>query len=180
MKFVTRTIACLLLAGAIFTSNLQAASGRPNIIYVLADDLGYGDLSCYGQKTLSTPNLDKLAKEGMRFTRHYAGSTVCAPSRCVLMTGLHTGHARIRGNGPGQLKSDDVTIATVLRKSGYTNGCFGKWGIGNPPPLDDPNRHGLQHGEGCYRSHGQNGGYRARRAPRSSQPRSSRLDRHAR
>ncbi|MFT5493025.1 MAG: arylsulfatase A-like enzyme [Limisphaerales bacterium] len=143
MKFVTRTIACLLLAGAIFTSNLQAASGRPNIIYVLADDLGYGDLSCYGQKTLSTPNLDKLAKEGMRFTRHYAGSTVCAPSRCVLMTGLHTGHARIRGNGPGQLKSDDVTIATVLRKSGYTTGCFGKWGIGNPPPLDDPNRHGF-------------------------------------
>lgn len=135
--------ACLLLAGAAITTSLQAAADRPNIIYVLADDLGYGDLSCYGQKTLETPHLDRLAKEGMRFTRHYAGSTVCAPSRCVLMTGLHTGHARIRGNGPGQLKPEDLTIATVLRKSGYKTGCFGKWGVGNPPPLDDPDRHGF-------------------------------------
>ena len=115
----------------------------PNIIYVLADDLGYGDLSCYGQKTLETPNLDRMAAEGMRFTRHYAGSTVCAPSRCVLLTGLHTGHARVRGNGPGQLTADDVTFATRLRQAGYRTGCFGKWGIGNPPPIDDPARHGF-------------------------------------
>ena len=121
----------------------QAQAERPNIIYILADDLGWGDLGCYGQKTLKTPNLDRMAKEGMRFTRHYAGSTVCAPSRCVLMTGLHTGHARIRGNGRGQLQSTDTTFATLLQKSGYQTGCFGKWGIGNPPPLDDPKIHGF-------------------------------------
>ena len=119
------------------------AADRPNLIYILADDLGYGDLGCYGQKTLKTPNLDRMASEGMRFTRHYAGSTVCAPSRCVLMTGLHTGHARIRGNGPGRLLPEDVTFAKVLQQHGYQTGCFGKWGIGNPPPLDDPQRHGF-------------------------------------
>ena len=116
---------------------------QPNIIYILADDLGYGDLSCYGQKTLRTPHLDQMAREGIRFTRHYAGSTVCAPSRCVLMTGLHTGHARVRGNGPGRLHPSDLTIASVLQESGYKTACFGKWGIGNPPPLNDPNEHGF-------------------------------------
>ncbi len=119
------------------------AATPPNLIFILVDDLGYGDLGCYGQDTLQTPHLDRMAREGMRFTDHYAGSTVCAPSRCVLMTGLHTGHARIRGNGPGQLQATDQTIATVLRQAGYRTGCFGKWGIGNPPPLDDPNRHGF-------------------------------------
>ncbi|SVB15881.1 uncharacterized protein METZ01_LOCUS168735, partial [marine metagenome] len=119
------------------------AADRPNLIYILADDLGYGDLGCYGQKTLKTPNLDRMAREGMRFTRHYAGSTVCAPSRCVLMTGLHTGHARIRGNGPGQLLPGDITFAKVLQQHGYQTGCFGKWGIGSPPPLNDPQRHGF-------------------------------------
>ena len=84
-----------------------------------------------------------MAREGMRFTRHYAGSTVCAPSRCVLLTGLHTGHARIRGNGPGQLKPMDVTFARLLQNHGYKTGCFGKWGIGNPPPLNDPVVHGF-------------------------------------
>ncbi len=121
----------------------QAKAERPNIIYILADDLGWGDLSCYGQKTLKTTNLDRLAKEGMRFTRHYAGSTVCAPSRCVLMTGLHTGHARIRGNGRGKLLETDITFAKLLQQNGYQTGCFGKWGIGNPPPLNDPYIHGF-------------------------------------
>jgi len=116
---------------------------RPNLIYILADDLGYGDLSCYGQSTLKTPNLDRMAAEGIRFTNHHAGSTVCAPSRCVLMTGLHTGHCTVRGNGPGQLTGRDVTFAQHLQKAGYKTGCFGKWGIGNPPPLDDPNQHGF-------------------------------------
>ena len=116
---------------------------RPNIILILADDLGYGDLVCYGQKILKTPHLDRMAKEGMRFTQHYAGSTVCAPSRCVLLTGLHTGHCRVRGNGPGQLTEQDVTFASILQKSGYRTACFGKWGIGNPPPLDDPQKHGF-------------------------------------
>lgn len=141
-RFMMKTIRlflalCVLLAGEAF------AARRPNIIYVLADDLGYGDLGCYGQKTLKTPNLDRMAREGMRFTRHYAGSTVCAPSRCVLMTGLHTGHARVRGNGPGQLLPTDVTFARLLQEAGYATGCFGKWGIGNPPPLNDPAVHGF-------------------------------------
>ena len=129
---------CMLLAF------FQTKADQPNIIYILADDLGWGDLSCYGQKTLKTPNLDRLAKEGMRFTRHYAGSTVCAPSRCVLMTGLHTGHARIRGNGRSQLQSNDITFAKLLQQHGYQTGCFGKWGIGNPPPLNDPYIHGFE------------------------------------
>ncbi len=130
---------------AVLAENPLASSAgqRPNLIYILADDLGFGDLGCYGQTTLKTPHLDHLAKKGIRFTRHYSGSTVCAPSRCVLMTGLHTGHARIRGNGPGRLHPSDVTVARLLQESGYTTGCFGKWGIGNPPPLDDPNQHGF-------------------------------------
>ncbi len=81
----------------------SAPAAKPNVIYILLDDAGYGDLGCYGQKTLATPNIDRLAAEGIKFTRHYAGSTVCAPSRCVLMTGLHTGHSRIRANGPSHL-----------------------------------------------------------------------------
>ena len=84
-----------------------------------------------------------LHREGLRFTRHYAGSTVCAPSRCVLMTGLHTGHCTVRGNAPSLLEDEDVTAAEVLKQAGYVTGCFGKWGIGNPPPRDDPNRQGF-------------------------------------
>jgi arylsulfatase A-like enzyme len=135
------SVLCVIVLLSVGTRGV--ARDRPNIIYVLADDLGYGDLSCYGQTTLMTPNLDKMAAEGMRFTQHYAGSTVCAPSRCVLMTGLHTGHATVRGNGPSQLTGKDLTFATLLQKAGYKTGGFGKWGIGNPPPLDDPNRHGF-------------------------------------
>ena len=122
-----------------------AAATRPNIVFILADDLGYGDLGCFGQKVIKAPHLDRLAAEGMRFTRHYAGSTVCAPSRCVLLTGLHTGHARIRGNGPGLLQDEDVTVARVLKQAGYATGCVGKWGLGKPPPLDDPARRGFDH-----------------------------------
>ncbi|MBD3673946.1 MAG: arylsulfatase [Planctomycetaceae bacterium] len=133
----------LIVLSVLLSLSSALHAERPNLIYILADDLGYGDLSCYGQSTLQTPNLDKMAAEGMRFTRHHAGSTVCAPSRCVLMTGLHTGHCRVRGNGPGQLQADDKTFAEELRKVGYKTGCFGKWGIGNPPPIDDPNRHGF-------------------------------------
>jgi len=128
----------------VFALQCATADARPNIIYILADDLGYGDLSCYGQRTLKTPHLDRMAKEGMLFTRHYAGSTVCAPSRCVLLTGLHTGHARIRGNGRAVLKDEDVTIAEVLRDAGYKTGCVGKWGVGHPP-LNDPKRNGFDY-----------------------------------
>lgn len=124
----------LFLAGSAFVS-VQAQS-RPNIVLILADDLGYGDLGCYGQERIRTPNIDRLAATGMRFTQAYAGSTVCAPSRCVLMTGLHTGHCRVRGNG-GQtplaqsLRPEDVTVARILQNAGYTTALCGKWGLGD-------------------------------------------------
>ena len=109
-----RPLTIFLVALVLNAAQLEAAT-KPNIIYILADDLGYGDLGCFGQRMLKTPNIDRLAAEGMRLTRHYAGSTVCAPSRCVLLTGLHTGHCTVRGNGPGQLKDDDVTVAAILK-----------------------------------------------------------------
>lgn len=102
---------------------------KPNIIFILADDLGYGDVGCYGQKIIRTPCLDQMAAEGMRFTQHYAGATVCAPSRCNLMTGLHSGHALIRGNDDVALGPNDVTVAALLKKAGYTTGQVGKWGL---------------------------------------------------
>src|SRR6476659_7490990 len=103
---------------------------KPNIIFILADDLGYGELGCYGQEKIKTPNLDRLAAEGMRFTQCYAGTTDCAPSRASLMTGLHTGHTRIRGNAAVPLQAEDITVAEVLKRAGYTNGVVGKWGLG--------------------------------------------------
>jgi arylsulfatase A-like enzyme len=131
----------------------------PNIIYILADDLGYGDLSCYGQENFSTPSLDQLAKEGIRFTRHYAGSTVCAPSRSVLMTGLHTGHTPIRGNrevkpeGQAPLPASTVTLAERLKEAGYVCGAFGKWGLGYPGSEGDPVKQGFDYffGYNCQR-----------------------------
>ena len=122
----------------------------PNIIYILVDDLGYGDLSCYGQKVLKTPNIDRLAAEGMLFTQHYAGSTVCGPSRASLLTGKHTGHTSVRGNQPpGQLLApEEVTIAEALKAAGYRTGIVGKWGVGHPPPPDDPARNGFDHAYG--------------------------------
>ncbi len=109
-----------------------AAPRPPNIIFILADDLGYGDLGCYGQKQIRTPNLDRMAAEGMRFTEAYAGCTVCAPSRSVLMTGLHMGHTSVRSNPGGvPLLPEDVTVAELLKEAGYAAGCFGKWGLGD-------------------------------------------------
>jgi arylsulfatase A-like enzyme len=133
MKFSALFIA-VLFAGRV----LGADASHPNIIYILADDLGFGDLSCYGQTTLSTPNIDRLAAEGMRFTRHYAGNTVCAPSRGVLMTGIHTGHGRIRGNGDWVLPDDDLTVPKLLKQAGYATACFGKYGLGKPKSENDP------------------------------------------
>jgi arylsulfatase A-like enzyme len=123
---------------------VEETTRKPNIIFILADDLGYGDLSCYGQKKFTTPNIDRLATEGIRFTQHYAGSTVCAPSRCALMTGLHTGHAQIRGNrevkpeGQVAMRAGTVTISTSLSQAGYATGMFGKWGLGSPGSDSDP------------------------------------------
>ena len=119
------------------------AQGKPNIIFILADDLGYGDPGCYGQKKIKTPNIDRLAAEGMVFTQCYAGSTVCAPSRCSLMTGMHTGHARIRGNARVPLEPSDVTVAEILKPAVYNTAIIGKWGLGNEGTAGIPNRHGF-------------------------------------
>jgi arylsulfatase A-like enzyme len=110
---------------------------------IMADDLGYGDLGCYGQKLIQTPHIDRLAKRGMRFTDFYAGSTVCAPSRCVLMTGLHTGHCYIRGNGKDNLRPKDVTVAEVLKRADYATGQIGKWGLGHEGTTGLPTRQGF-------------------------------------
>ncbi len=121
----------------------------PNIIYILADDLGYGDLSCYGQQKYSTPNIDKIAIQGMLFTQHYAGCTVCAPSRSSLMTGQHTGHTPVRGNkswepeGNWPLPAESFTIAEMLKTKGYATGAFGKWGLGYIDTEGDPNAQGF-------------------------------------
>ncbi|WKN44881.1 arylsulfatase [Tunicatimonas pelagia] len=117
----------------------------PNIVYILADDLGYGDLGCYGQGRIQTPNIDRLAQEGMRFLHHYAGSTVCAPSRCTLMTGQHTGHADIRGNNDNDagIYSQTVTVAEILKKAGYHTAMIGKWGIGLENTPGNPNQQGF-------------------------------------
>ncbi len=125
---------------------------RPNIVLILADDLGYGDLGCYGQTRIRTPNLDRMAAEGMRFTQAYAGSTVCAPSRCCLMTGLHTGHARTRGNKPIDLplRPQDVTVAEVLRSAGYRTGLFGKWSLGQLGSTGYPTRKGFDEWFGYF------------------------------
>lgn len=122
---------------------------KPNIVYILADDLGYGDLSCYGQQKFKTPNIDRLAQKGMLFTQHYAGCTVCAPSRSSLMTGQDTGHTPIRGNvevepeGQLPISSDTYTVAEMLKEAGYATGAFGKWGLGSPGSEGDPNNQGF-------------------------------------
>jgi arylsulfatase A-like enzyme len=128
-----------------YSANGVATSARkPNIIFILADDLGYADLGCYGQTRIKTPNIDKLASEGIRFTQCYAGSTVCAPSRCALMTGLHTGHCRIRGNGAGlALAPEDLTVAELLKQAGYHTALVGKWGLGNEGSTGVPEKKGF-------------------------------------
>lgn len=137
----------VLLLGITIAAFAQAP--RPNVVFIMADDLGYGELGSYGQKIIRTPHLDKVAAEGMRFTQFYAGSTVCAPSRSVLMTGQHMGHTRVRGNAGQQnpaaqmLGADDVTVASVLQKTGYATGLVGKWGLGNADDAGDPRKHGF-------------------------------------
>jgi len=141
------------------TKETSAKNNRPNIIYILADDLGYGDLGVYGQKKFKTPNIDKLAAQGMLFTQHYSGGTVCAPSRSALMTGMHTGHTVVRGNkevrpeGQHPIPDETYTIAEVLKKKGYTTGAFGKWGLGFPGSEGDPTNQGFDtfYGYNCQR-----------------------------
>ncbi|MBX3732695.1 MAG: arylsulfatase [Verrucomicrobiae bacterium] len=130
----------ILIATILSAWMVKAATETPNLIWVMADDLGYGEVGCYGQRVIRTPRLDRMAREGLRFTRFYAGATVCAPSRSVLMTGLHHGHTRVRGNaGPNHpaaqaLRLEDRTVAQTLREAGYATGLVGKWGLGDIGP----------------------------------------------
>jgi len=140
-----------------YVTPVEKRERRPNVIYVLADDLGYGELGCYGQEKIRTPRLDRLAAEGLRFTQHYAGSPLCAPSRCVLMTGRHTGHAIVRNNsawyrkkekrdeGQFPLPAGTPTIASLLQQEGYATAAIGKWGLGGPDNSGEPNRLGFDH-----------------------------------
>ncbi len=116
---------------------------KPNIIIMLADDLGYGDVGCFGQKVIRTPNVDKLASEGVRFTQCYSGSTVCAPSRSCLITGQHTGHTRVRGNAYVTLEPDDPSIGKVMQSAGYRTAIIGKWGLGEPDTTGVPSKQGF-------------------------------------
>ncbi len=135
--------------GALGAAGMAAAqTARPNILLITADDLGYGELSCYGQKAYETPNIDRIAREGARFTDHYAGAPVCAPSRCCLLTGLHSGHGRVRNNftpdhGRAGLQATDLTLAELLRRAGYRTGIIGKWGLGEEGTEGVPNRKGF-------------------------------------
>lgn len=137
----------------------QAATRPPNIVLVVADDLGWGELGCYGQTRIRTPRIDALAREGLRFTQFYAGAPVCAPSRCTLMTGLHTGHAHVRDNrevqpeGQAPIPDASVTLAELLRDAGYATGGFGKWGLGAPGSEGAPERQGFDtfFGYNCQR-----------------------------
>ncbi len=156
------TIGCAALSTLSYSSEKISTfkkKAKPNIVYILADDLGYGDLSCYGQTRFKTPNIDKLAKNGIKFTQHYSGSTVSAPSRSCLMTGQHTGNTPIRGNrevkpeGQWPIPKEQVTVAELLKSHGYTTGAFGKWGLGYPGSEGDANNQGFDvfYGYNCQR-----------------------------
>jgi arylsulfatase A len=161
-RVVISFLACLAIAtAAIADVPALASRERPNIVLIMADDLGYGELGCYGQRHIQTPRLDELARQGMRFTQFYSGAPVCAPARCVLMTGKHSGRAAIRDNHkprglqklrqkyewefPGQqpLPAREVTIAEILQGHGYVTGAMGKWGLGHIGTSGDPNRQGF-------------------------------------
>lgn len=166
----------LMLIFQLFScKSLNEERTKPNIILILADDLGYGELGCYGQQIIQTPNIDKLSQEGMKFTQFYTGSPVCAPARCVLLTGKHTGHAYIRGNdewrergevwdyakavedpnleGQRPIPAGTVTIEKILQEEGYQTACIGKWGLGGPLTKGIPNLQGFDffYGYNCQR-----------------------------
>jgi len=142
-RFVTVIIVPVLMLGAHTALTRADVPAKPNVIYIMADDLGYGDLGCYGQKTIQTPNLDRLAAEGMRFTDYYAGCTVCRPSRLSLWTGYHMGHTPICSNAAYRFERNEPTVAGLLKKVGYATGGVGKWAMGQPDTEGVPNRHGF-------------------------------------
>lgn len=157
LKFVI----ALLLVNLIATTNFasESTTRKPNIVLIVADDLGYRELGCFGQQRIRTPNLDRLARQGVRLTQHYSGNAVCAPSRCVLMTGKHPGHAWIRNNsemkpeGQKPIPDTELTIAELLQANGYTTGAFGKWGLGGPGSEGEPLKQGFDRffGFNCQR-----------------------------
>ncbi len=156
---IRRLLSAFFALFATFAFPSHAAERAPNLIFILADDLGYGQLGCFGSTKIATPNLDRMAAEGMKFTQFYAGSTVCAPSRSVLMTGLHTGHTRVRGNAgkqnrtPQNLRADDQIVPEVLKKAGYATALIGKWGIGHEGSDGLPNKKGFDYFYGCLDQH---------------------------
>jgi arylsulfatase A-like enzyme len=152
MKYLIAIIFLL----TVISANAQKKT-KPNIIFIFADDLGYGDIGCYGQQKIETPNIDKLAQKGIKFTQFYSGSTVCAPSRSSFLTGLHTGHTAIRGNvsyppeGQTPIPDSVITFANILQQNGYATAAFGKWGLGYITTSGDPNKKGfdLFYGYNC-------------------------------
>ena len=157
---MTRNKLIYLSAGIMAASAMNAQQTTPtNVIFILCDDMGYGDLGCYGQAYIKTPHIDRMAKEGIQFMQHYAGCPVSAPSRCSIQTGLHSGHSQIRGNaeimpeGQKGMGTDTYTIARLMKNAGYTTGLFGKWGLGAPDSESVPNNMGYDefYGYNCQR-----------------------------
>ena len=158
--FITLFIQLMLIC---FLFQSIIAQEKPNIIFIMADDLGYGEVGSYGQKLIQTPNIDRLSAKGIQFSDFYSGAAVCAPARSVLMTGLHTGHTRVRGNfgkggviglagkaGRVPIKEEDLTVAEVLQDRGYHTGMIGKWGLGEPNTTGEPNQKGFDYFYGFY------------------------------
>ena len=147
---------CFLLFLSVAVEDASAAPPLPNVVFFIADDLGYGDIGCFGQTKIRTPNIDALARDGMRLTQHYSGNAVCAPSRCVLMTGMHPGHAFIRNNrstppeGQYPIPDETLTMMEAFQKLGYATGGFGKWGLGGPGSSGQPMKQGFTRWFGYY------------------------------
>jgi len=154
---ILTTLTLCIVFGSYKTAYSSKKKSVPNIVFILADDLGYGDLGCYGQKKIKTPRIDQMAAAGMKFSQMYAGATVCAPSRCVLMTGLHMGHSRVRGNTwvkeNQSLKPEDLTVAELLKKAGYQTALTGKWGVGEAGTQGVPNLQGFDYFYGYLNQH---------------------------
>ncbi|MBA4147234.1 MAG: arylsulfatase [Verrucomicrobia bacterium] len=160
LRYFARLLAIILVALLCISPEAFAKQTRnPNIIFILTDDLGYGDVGAFGQTKIKTPNIDRMAREGMKFTQHYSGSPVCAPARCVLMTGKHPGHATSRDNreikpeGQFPIPDEEITLAELMKQSGYVTGAFGKWGLGSPESSGSPLKQGFDrfYGYNCQR-----------------------------